>query len=300
MTYLRLALGLVLAIAIILYFIRPAEPQAGLNVISYDGSNVELNGRSTTEAELRAMDFPPGAEIMVNLTDAKHTNLGAQAGLIYHWDKIGLKHYFSLDGVPLRVDTITWRPATEDELKKEIEAENFRRQSKADLRRKEAEAEAKEPKVATFEDEAPPDRSPEEEYGFVPFQPEDTNRYYWNGKLLGTAAQAEHTLKQVRLTRPGALLVITPKSDSPPAKVKSVEALGFPPVVTELLKRAGSAGIFVRLHRGQGFAAPDVEDGSLGIIGGFFYAYLGPLILIFCGVFLVSWFMEGGRAQHER
>lgn len=302
MNFLRLALGLFLIVAVILYFIRPAEPVAGRNDITYDGETLALNGRATSEANLRAMEFPQGSEIVIYLKDAKDTSLGSKAGLLYHWDKKGIKHYFTVDGVPLRVDTLTWRRATNQELNEEIEAENTRRQAKVDLHRNRQieEAETQPNTIATEEDEAPVAPEIPEAARFIPYEPTDKNRYYWNGELIGNAAQTEARLKQVSLTRPGALVVMTPKFDSPPANVKSVEALGFSPVVTKLLKRAGGAGIFVRLHRGQGFEPPKPTKGSAGMLGGLFYAYLGPLIFMVGGVFLVSWFMESGRAQHEK
>lgn len=296
MAYLRVALGLALALAVILYLTKPAEPVAGSNIINYDGETIKLNGRSTTEANLRNMEFPEGSEIMIYLGDAEHADFGAQAGLLYHWDEEGIQHFFNIDGVPLQVDTISWRRATNEEIQQETDAENTRRQAMADLRRNRVDQEEQATPSTTVND-APPES--EDESGFTPFQPTDTNRYYWNGEMLGTAAQTEQKLQQVRLIQPGAILVMPPNSDYPPGNVQNVEALGFTPVVTEFLERTSDAGIHVHLHRGQGFTPPKPQLNSLGMLGGFFYAYLGPLVLMVAAVFLVSWIMEGGRAQRE-
>lgn len=295
MTILRLALALVLALFVILYVTRPAEPVADLNVIAYDGKTLSLNGRSTTEEKLRAMEFPPDSEIMIKLTDARQTSFGSTAGLIHNWNQKGIEHYFTLDGVPLRTDTITWRDATQKELQEEIEAENVRRERAAELQRL-----RKEQRSASVDPTTEDGETPEEaEDDSSPYQPEDTNRYYWNDKLIGTAAQAEQRFRQTRFTSPGALLVITPKSDAPPAGATGIDTLGFSPEVTELLKRAREAGVVVRLHPGEGYKPPQPSRSAAGLFGGFFYTYLGPLVLTVGAIFLVSWFLEGGRAQRE-
>lgn len=297
MHYLRIALGLFLLIAVILFLFRPAEPVPGINEISYDGETLQLNGRSVTEPQLREMEFPEDSEIQLVLTDAKHVNVGAQAGLLHHWNQRDQRYYHLVEGVPLRVDSISWRQATPEELRQEIQLENARRRAEAAARRS-AVAEPKEFVPASVNDPAPEivprDAKPPS------YVPEDKNRYYWNNQLVGNAKQTRARLRQVRLTRPGALVVITPKSSEPPPNVKSIKALGFPEPVTEVLERAGRAGVYIRVHRGEGFEPPTAGLSGSRLFGGLFFAYLGPLVIMLGGIFIVSWFLEGGRADHEK
>jgi len=297
--YLRILIGGAIIGVVLLFLMRPAQPNAVYNRVSYDGEILQLNDRSVDEIDLLEMEFPDEAKVQLNLSDIKHTNLGAKSGLINEWNKKGIDYYYAVDGVPVTVNQLSWRPATSTELREEIYEENRRRAAVAEARRATKRKQQQQSQPAMITMETPPPVTTSDAPDYEEYVPTDKNRYLWNGEEIGTAAEAEEYLSKVRLIPPGALLVLVPKGDAPPDDATEIADLGFEPVVMDLLKRASDARIYVRVHRGEGFPPARGTREAVNVFGGLFFAYLGPIVLMLIAVFIATWFLEGGRADHE-
>ncbi|MEM1059822.1 MAG: hypothetical protein AAGK14_11285 [Verrucomicrobiota bacterium] len=289
----RLVLGIAVVLVLVLYITRPAELVSGTNFLSYDGEFLELNGRNVTQEELLAMTIPDDAEVIIDLTAAKHSDLGARSGLLHHWNQQGLTYYHAVEGVPLTVHQVSWRRATSQEIREEIDEENRL------LRAREAARIAAfkpppEPQNQTFSMEDPPPEPQEQPEGFVGYVPTDKNRYYYDDELLGTADQAQKFFQRLALTKPGALTVLVPEADAPPPNAQGIADLGFPPVVTDFMQRAARTGLNVQVHRGEGFRPPTTRS-AVGVLGGLSFAYLGPILIALAVIFVVSWMLGGNK-----